>query len=253
MSIYTPYFYIIQEVSTKKYYAGSRWAKGCNPQELLKTNGYITSSKKIKNLIRENGLESFIIVKIRAFSNKKEVHAYETRFLRKVDAKNNESFYNRHNNDCYLRFEDLDVYISEKYGDGITNISQTDYWKESVPQKLRKPKSNKARENMIAASKRPETIELRRKAMTKQRALQTPERRTEIGILGGSGNKGKKKSNKHRNSIASALRKVYIINELIIVENAKDFCMENGLNYINFTQAAKYKKCYKGLVIEVIL
>lgn len=57
----TPYFYIIQHISSGKLYAGSRWAIGCYPAEFMKADGYCTSSKKIKKIIEAEGIESFRI------------------------------------------------------------------------------------------------------------------------------------------------------------------------------------------------
>lgn len=93
-----PYFYIIQHKRTGKYYAGSRYSKKSDPKELLKENGYITSSRLIKTIIHYEGLESFVISKLKIFSNPKQAHDYETRFLKKVDAAKNSRFFNLHNN-----------------------------------------------------------------------------------------------------------------------------------------------------------
>ena len=66
-SIYTyiPHFYIIQHINSGKFYAGVRYGKNSNPDQLLKSNGYQTSSDVVKQIILEEGLESFIIRKIR--------------------------------------------------------------------------------------------------------------------------------------------------------------------------------------------
>lgn len=91
------YFYIIQHIPTKKYYAGSRTSKSCN-KKLLECNGYLTSSPIIKELIENDGIESFKIRKIKYFKNKKDALMYEYKFLNKVDAANNPNFFNCHNN-----------------------------------------------------------------------------------------------------------------------------------------------------------
>ncbi len=98
ISIYIPYFYIIQHISSGKYYAGVKFAKDSNPDNLLKSNGYQTSSEIIKQFILEEGLESFIIRKIKVFDTGEEALDYESRFLRKVNAAFNDSFLNRSNN-----------------------------------------------------------------------------------------------------------------------------------------------------------
>lgn len=51
------YFYVIEHSSTGKLYAGARVAKNCQPNELLKEDGYITSSKSVRKLIQEDGLD----------------------------------------------------------------------------------------------------------------------------------------------------------------------------------------------------
>jgi hypothetical protein len=106
MVIYQPYFYIIQDIRCDMYYAGAKWARGCHPGQLLKEDGYLTSSETIKELIEQYGLNIFIIRKIRTFETGYEAYDYETRFLVKVDAKNNPKFYNKHNNDHLFSYHD---------------------------------------------------------------------------------------------------------------------------------------------------
>ncbi len=98
MSIYSPYFYIIQHIQTGKYYAGVKFAKNTNPDNLLKSNGYQTSSEIVKQIILEEGLESFIVRKIKVFDTGEEALDYESKFLRKVNAAFNDNFLNRSNN-----------------------------------------------------------------------------------------------------------------------------------------------------------
>lgn len=97
-SIYIPYFYIIQHINSGKYYAGVKYGKNANPDNLLKSNGYQTSSYTIKNIILEEGLDSFVIRKIKAFETGEQALDYESRFLRRVNASFNDSFLNRSNN-----------------------------------------------------------------------------------------------------------------------------------------------------------
>jgi hypothetical protein len=130
--IYIPYFYIIQEVSTSMYYAGVKWAQGCHPNQLLKEDGYHTSSETIKKIIDENGLDTFIIRKIRTFETADEAYNYETRFLQKVNARKHPKFYNGHNNDFSDKFLNIKDIMVEKYG--VENASQL----EEVKQKKKK-------------------------------------------------------------------------------------------------------------------
>lgn len=108
MTIYNhiPYFYIIKDVVTEMYYAGAKWGKDANPHNLMKKSGYITSSETIKKIVEENGVDRFIVVKIKTFQTAEQAKDYETRFLQKVDAKNHSRFYNKHNNDSLFTYHD---------------------------------------------------------------------------------------------------------------------------------------------------
>jgi hypothetical protein len=108
ITIYIPYFYIIQHINSGKYYAGAKFAKNANPDNLLKSNGYKTSSNIVKQIIIEEGLESFIIRKIKVFETADQALNYESRFLRKVNAAFNESFLNRSNNSINSFNKDLE-------------------------------------------------------------------------------------------------------------------------------------------------
>jgi len=124
MSIYIPYFYVIQEISTCKLYAGSKWGRGSNPEKLLVEGGYITSSKSIKSRIKKNGICSFIIRKIRMFDSAAAAYSYETRFLRRVNASKNSMFYNAHNNEKITPgTEEFENIMMEKYG--VKNLMQS--------------------------------------------------------------------------------------------------------------------------------
>jgi hypothetical protein len=100
-----PYFYIIRHKSSGVYYAGSKRSKHSNPDNLLKENGYTTSSKVVNQIIADEGITSFEIVKIRVFDTPEQAYQYETRFLKRVNAANNPSFLNMHNNNLTLGYE----------------------------------------------------------------------------------------------------------------------------------------------------
>lgn len=114
-----PYFYIIEHIKSGKYYAGVRFAKNCNKEELLQENGYYTSSKYVKELIESDGLESFKIRKIKEFDTAKEAMEYETRFLKKVKARNNDRFINKSENETAINFanpNNMKKILLQKYG-----------------------------------------------------------------------------------------------------------------------------------------
>lgn len=99
MSIYTPYFYIIQHKNSGMYYAGAKWGTNAAPNQLLREDrGYFTSSSIVNRIIHDEGVSSFVIRKVRIFSEAAQAIAYETRFLNRVNAARNPRFFNKHNN-----------------------------------------------------------------------------------------------------------------------------------------------------------
>ena len=111
------FFYIIQHKITKIYYAGSKYGKNSNIETFMTENGYNTSSKCIQTIIEKDSVNIFDIRVIRLFETPIEAYNYETRFLKKVDAKNNKRFYNSHNNDI-LGYGSEGFYhvMEQKYG-----------------------------------------------------------------------------------------------------------------------------------------
>ena len=93
----SPYFYIIKHIPTGTYYAGCKINKDADSSNLITSRGYKTTSKIVKQLINKDGLESFIVLKIKHFYTPEEALLYETRFLTKVSAAENPKFLNRHN------------------------------------------------------------------------------------------------------------------------------------------------------------
>lgn len=100
------FFYIIKDKRNGMLYAGSKCGKSSdlpkritNPNTFMTTEGYQTSSSTIHKIIQEFGIDCFEVVKLKIMENAFE---YETRFLKKVDARNNNRFYNTHNNEGAL-------------------------------------------------------------------------------------------------------------------------------------------------------
>jgi hypothetical protein len=132
----TPYFYIIQHIPTKKFYAGCKINNQADSSNLMTEDGYKTTSKIIKELIEIEGLKSFRILKIKNFETKEEALNYETRFLKKVNAAENPNFFNLHNGGKNF------------VNKGGYNLS------DSTKNKMRKPKSKETIERQKAAMKR---------------------------------------------------------------------------------------------------
>lgn len=57
----------------------------------------------------------------------------------------------------------------------------------------------------------------------------------------------KPKTEEHK----SKLRKTYVVNDIEIVTNARQYCESHGYSYVRFTQAARYNKLYRGMSITI--
>jgi hypothetical protein len=89
-----PYTYKLIFKPTGQYYYGVRYAKGCNPDDLW--DKYFTSSKHIHKLIKEYGLNSFVVKVTKTFKNKVDAINHEHLLLTKVKADKNGKFINKH-------------------------------------------------------------------------------------------------------------------------------------------------------------
>jgi len=91
----TPFTYYLYHKPTGKKYYGVRFKNGCHPNDLW--NKYFSSSVKVKKLIEEYGLNSFDYQIRKIFKNKKDAINWETKFLKKINAINNNDWLNQNN------------------------------------------------------------------------------------------------------------------------------------------------------------
>jgi group I intron endonuclease len=89
---HTSFVYKWTHLPTGKWYIGCRTAKGCHPKD-----GYITSSKLVKNLIKTTPEEWQR--EILHTGTPEEILNLEVALLEEFDAKNNLLSYNQHNGD----------------------------------------------------------------------------------------------------------------------------------------------------------
>lgn len=95
-----PYFYIIQHIPTGKLYAGSKWSSNSYPDNFMQPGGYHTSSKRVKSLIKIDGLESFKIIQLMPEDCCGiDVYTYESRFLQNYNVAQRPNWLNCHNNE----------------------------------------------------------------------------------------------------------------------------------------------------------
>lgn len=97
---YVPFTYLLRHRPTGLMYYGSKFAQVSHVAhpDMLWTS-YFTSSNEVGNLIQAYGAESFDYEIRKTFKTGEEALAWETRLLRRIDAKRNPRFLNKHNND----------------------------------------------------------------------------------------------------------------------------------------------------------
>lgn len=77
-----PFTYYIEHLPTGKKYYGARWAKNCTPSDLWTT--YFTSSKRIKQLIKEYGITSFKVEIRKIFNTVNDCKMWERKVLKRL-------------------------------------------------------------------------------------------------------------------------------------------------------------------------
>jgi hypothetical protein len=92
-----PYTYHLFHSPTNKHYYGVRYAANADPSELGLS--YFSSSKEVHELIAKYGKSSFTYTVRKIFEDPKDAILWESKFLHRIDAKNNPNWINRHNGD----------------------------------------------------------------------------------------------------------------------------------------------------------
>jgi hypothetical protein len=128
-----PYFYIIQHKKSKKMYAGSKYAKGCNPNTFMISGGYTTSSIVVNSIIECEGLNSFEILRIDTNLDGLSAYNYETLFLQCNNCAESNDWYNKHNNSgISFGTDDYTQSMLAKYN--VEHNSQTKEFKQKYKQ-----------------------------------------------------------------------------------------------------------------------
>lgn len=239
------------ELSTQKWYIGSRTAKGCHPQD-----GYICSSKVVKPLIQNNP-EDWVRVVLET-GEPVEMRKLEAEILTTLDAKNAPMSYNMQNGDG--KFTTIGMVHSAEHCakmsaalkgrkrkpfslEHCAKISATSKGKSLSPEhrakigvaqkgKKRKPCSPESRAK-IAAAKKGKSL--------------NHEHRAKIGAA----QKGKTKSPEHRAKIAATKIKTIIATNLSTGEtfeiNGKQEMKALGFNSGNVSSCARgVRASHKG-------
>jgi hypothetical protein len=88
----TPFTYYLFHRPTGVKYYGVRYANNCSPNDLWKT--YFSSSKKVRFLIEEYGIESFDYQIRKVFDSKEAAISWEQRVLRRLKVLNKTEWLN---------------------------------------------------------------------------------------------------------------------------------------------------------------
>lgn len=139
------FLYCWTHVTTGMWYVGSRTAPGCHPED-----GYICSSKLVKELITKN--KSEWNRKILAVGEPSYILNLETNYLTYHDAKNNSLSYNRHNGDG--KFTSTGIIATDKTKLKMSNNrkgkSKSDDHKQSISKSLIGLSKTKEHKNSIS-------------------------------------------------------------------------------------------------------
>lgn len=129
--ITTPYTYLIGWSVYNKWYYGVRYAKNCHPSDLF--TSYFTSSEKVKDFIKNNGLPDIIQIR-KTFSNLHKARDWEKKVLEKMNVVESNMWLNQTSNKSIIltnlmlekrKQTNLRKYGRECYNKGITPDKET--------------------------------------------------------------------------------------------------------------------------------
>lgn len=132
-----PYTYLIGWSDHNTYYYGVRYAANANPSDLWVS--YFTSSKYVKQFIKENGNPDIVQIR-KTFSNTEKARIYEEKVLKRMNVIKDSRFLNKtFNKSIPIEFAS---HLSEKNGMYGKKHS------EETLLKMRKPKLEKTKQKM---------------------------------------------------------------------------------------------------------
>jgi hypothetical protein len=89
-----PFTYLLIHIPTGKRYYGVRFRKGCRPSDLW--SSYFSSSKIVKQLIEQDGVDSFSFNIRKIFTNQDHALSWEQRVLKRLNVTYNDQWLNQH-------------------------------------------------------------------------------------------------------------------------------------------------------------
>jgi hypothetical protein len=119
------YFYLLRHNQSGKQYAGVRYARDCDPSELLVK--YFTSSRRVKKLLGDDP-HCFEIVETILFDSKEEAIEYELNYIKEHNAHLSDEWFNQAAAKA-INPEAVRQACLERYG--VENWTQTEEYRKS--------------------------------------------------------------------------------------------------------------------------
>lgn len=165
-----PYTYHLYHIPTKKHYYGVRYKKDCSPNDLW--TSYFSSSPVVHSLIEQYGKDSFIPKVRKTFNTSDEAVLWESKFLQKIDAQNNDKWLNRHNgSDSFIGPHTHTNETKSKIASKIKGIKRSEETKAKIRAKAKEREAKRRADGWTM----PEDA--------KERALRTRQERISQGII----------------------------------------------------------------------
>ena len=129
------YTYHLYHKPTGKHYYGARYRKDkCDPNDFWKN--YFTSSTLVHDLINEYGIDSFQYSIRKVFETPEEAIAWESKFLKKVNAQHDPNWINRHNgSNRFIGPHKLTDETKNKIASKIKGIKRSEETKKKLREK----------------------------------------------------------------------------------------------------------------------
>lgn len=96
----TPFTYYLYHRPTQSHYYGVRWSRSCDPSDLW--TKYFTSSKTVKLLIKQYGVDSFDVEIRKIFSSKEKAIEWERKVLVRLNVLNRPDWLNKNVSGCIV-------------------------------------------------------------------------------------------------------------------------------------------------------
>lgn len=231
------YFYLIRHIPSGKFYAGAKFAKTtyCHPDSFWNCNhkkGYFTSSPTVKQMIKDDGVNSFEVLELipRPLN---DAYSYEVTFLKSFDAARNDKWINKSNGDVKRNGGEYTIERLKRMSESMKLRVQTDEHKH---------KNSEGQRGL----KRPQTEEHRKKNGDANRGRKHPPRSAEACANISKAKLGKKTgpcSDERRLAISKANKGKP--SKVKGIPKQKTLCIHCNVEFANHTLSRHIKSNHK--------